>query len=384
MAAVASRMPGSSHFEFSGAGAAPGLEIWRIEKMTPVPWPRERYGQFHVGDSYICLHTKGREHSSTLQWDIHFWLGSETSHDEKGVAAYKSVELDDSLGGTPVQYRETQAHESELFLAMLKKHCGMAVVEYLPGGVDSALVAVDDPLGAAFKPRLLRLKGAHRVRAEQVQPVAASSMNSGDVFILDLGRTIFQWNGGGASRKEKATALELSSKLRGERGGGSSVRVVLCEEGQEPYEFWEAMPGGKQPVPAADAPGMLADGAAERAAKEAIRLYRVTDAGGRLAMHAEGDYPLRKDMLDTNDCFIVNVGDRLFVWIGRRATKQARPLLPPAWSPLRWQRPGRGGRLADARPARTGEEERDALRPGLFGAALDAGLDAGGARAGGG
>lgn len=49
---------------------------------------------------------------SGFNWSIHFWLGKETSADESGVAAYKTVELDESLGGSPVQYRECQGHES--------------------------------------------------------------------------------------------------------------------------------------------------------------------------------------------------------------------------------------------------------------------------------
>jgi gelsolin len=27
--------------------------VWRIEKFKVVPWPRENYGMFHKGDSYI-------------------------------------------------------------------------------------------------------------------------------------------------------------------------------------------------------------------------------------------------------------------------------------------------------------------------------------------
>eukprot|EP01046_Picozoa_sp_COSAG06_P039655 COSAG06_NODE_4715_length_4014_cov_42.572158_3_plen_147_part_00 len=38
----------------------------------------------------------------------------------------------------------------------------------------------------------------------------------------------------------QAAALEMSTKIKGERGG--STTVVLCEEGTEVFEFWEAMP----------------------------------------------------------------------------------------------------------------------------------------------
>jgi len=48
-------------------------------------------------------------------------LGSETSRDEAGVAAYKTVELDDALGGAPVQFREVQNHESKQFTSLFPK-----------------------------------------------------------------------------------------------------------------------------------------------------------------------------------------------------------------------------------------------------------------------
>ena len=85
---------------------APGLEIWRVENTRDANdnpnfgikrIPKETYRQFYRGDSYIVMHTYKVE--TALKWDIHFWIGSQSSQDEYGVAAYKAVELDDLLGG---------------------------------------------------------------------------------------------------------------------------------------------------------------------------------------------------------------------------------------------------------------------------------------------
>ena len=78
------------------------VEIWSAENFDLVPYPKEKYGQFYGGDSYVVLYT----YTDKAQKDfrtIYFWEGLESSNDEKGTAALKAKELDDKYGGAPMQ-----------------------------------------------------------------------------------------------------------------------------------------------------------------------------------------------------------------------------------------------------------------------------------------
>jgi len=292
-------------------GKTPGLEIWRIEDLKPVPYAKKSYGKFYEGDSYIILKTTQKPDSETLNWDLFFWIGEKSSQDEQGVAAFKAVELDEILGGAAIQHRETQGHESDLFLQSFKS------VEYKKGGVKSGFVHVDRD---SYETRLLQVKGARSVRVNEV-PLSASSLNAGDVFILDVGLTIYQWNGAKCNRKEKTKALEVTCAIRDvERSGKALIEVI--EQGDETDAFWTAL-GGKGDV-ANVVPDDESD-AKSTSAKGTIRLIKVSDASGSITeSEVSSGGPLHKEMLSSDDVFIVANDAEIFVWVGKGASAEER------------------------------------------------------------
>lgn len=307
-------MTGGVDIAFKNAGKKIGIEIWRIEKLKPIQiTDKTKFGSFHSGDSYIVLHTKQGKTGGSYEWDIYFWLGKDSSQDEMGVAAYKTVELDDSLGGAPVQHREVQHHESNEFRSLFPS------LKYLDGGVDTGFKHVDRE---AFTKRLLHLKGTRNIRVSQV-PVNAASLNKGDVFVLDIGRTLYQWNGSESSKHERQKGLEITQKIRADERGGKA-QIIVIEDGQDDdSEFFNEL-GGK-PAKLKSAAEGGDDAGFERSKLENTKLYRVSDASGKLQVQEVGAVPLKREMLDSDDCFIVDQsGAALFAWIGKKATKQEK------------------------------------------------------------
>eukprot|EP00730_Choanoeca_flexa_P008954 TRINITY_DN12561_c0_g5_i1.p1 TRINITY_DN12561_c0_g5~~TRINITY_DN12561_c0_g5_i1.p1 ORF type:complete len:835 (+),score=300.76 TRINITY_DN12561_c0_g5_i1:1495-3999(+) len=302
---------------FKGVGQKPGLEIWRVEKLAVVkksPSDKAYKGHLHEGDAYIVLQTKQKANS--LERHIYFWLGKESSQDEQGVAAYKTVELDQSLGDEPTQHREVQDHESDAFMGLFKDG-----LQYLPGGVATGFKHVDKE--GEHRSRLLHVKGRRKIRVSEV-PMEANSLNEGDVFILDAYMDLFQWNGKDASRLEKTKAMQMIQKIRDEERGGNAKITVIDQGKDDDSAFWSTMGVGK--------PGKIKSAAEggddkghERSAVKNVTLYKVSDASGSMQVTEISEKPYKKEQLDTNDAFIVDCGAAgIYVWVGRGASKEER------------------------------------------------------------
>ncbi|XP_015251573.1 PREDICTED: gelsolin-like [Cyprinodon variegatus] len=252
-----------SHKEFQNAGKEPGLQVWRIENMDLKPVPKALHGSFYTGDAYLLLFT-----TSAPSYCIHMWLGNECSQDEYGAAAIFATQLDDFLGGGPVQFREMQNNESTTFLGYFKSG-----IKYQKGGVASGFkhVVTND---MSVK-RLLHVKGRRAIRATEVD-LSWSSFNKGDCFIIDLGKDVYQWCGSECNRFERLKASQVAIDIRdNERNGRAKVHMV--EEGSEPSEIIEAL-GPKSAI----APSTPDDDKVDTSNKRKGALYMISDASGSM------------------------------------------------------------------------------------------------------
>lgn len=309
---------GKMHPAFKNAGQQEGLKIWRIENFEPVPYPEKDYGKFFTGDSYIVLSTKEEKRKKSFTWDIHFWLGNETSQDESGSAAILSVNLDDSLGGGPVQHREVQDHESQQFLNYFKSG-----VRYVPGGVASGFHHVD--VNGPVEKALYQVKGKRNVRVRLVEP-KISSMNRGDCFILDSGRDIYVYVGEKSKGVEKVKAISAATSIRDQDHAGRGKIYIIDSSSsvEEVDNFFKELGSGSQNEVPREAP-TDDDITFERNLDNIVTLYKVHEAGGQVTSVKVAEKPLSQQMLDTNDCFILDtITSGIFVWIGKKGSTQEK------------------------------------------------------------
>ncbi|NXB09803.1 VILI protein, partial [Cnemophilus loriae] len=292
----------------------PGIQIWRIENMEMVPVPTKSYGNFYEGDCYVLLST--RKSGSNFSYDIHYWLGKESSQDEQGAAAIYVTQMDDHLGSVAVQHREVQGHESETFRAYFKQ--GLI---YKKGGVASGMKHVET--NTYNVQRLLHVKGKKNVVAGEVE-VSWKSFNRGDVFLLDLGQLIIQWNGPESNRNERLKAMTLAKDIRDrERGGRAKVGVVDGEDEDSSPGLMKVLKhvlGEKRDIQPA-----IPDDKVDQILKSSLKLYHVSNASGNLVIQEVAVRPLTQDMLLHEDCYILDQGgNRIFVWKGKNANKEEK------------------------------------------------------------
>lgn len=289
---------------WKGAGTKVGIQIWRIVKFKVKQWHKDDYGRFYNGDSYIILRTYKEKGNNELLYDLHFWIGADSTQDEYGTAAYKTVELDQLLDDKPVQHREVMDYESDLFKTYFP------TITKMEGGADTGFRQVKPK---EYKPRLLQFKGSRKSVALRERPCSKHSLDGGDVFILDMGLDIYQWNGDTSNKDERMRAMQYLQQLKSERGRARS-ETIDQRRVKPDHPFMKALSDSKPaPEDQPDAPD-----------NSKPAMFRLRHEANKLTFKqvAAGDLP--KSMLDPTDVFVVDSKKELWVWIGKGANKMER------------------------------------------------------------
>ncbi|XP_073731888.1 advillin isoform X1 [Misgurnus anguillicaudatus] len=292
-----------------------GVIIWRIEKMNLVLVPENAHGQFFESDCYLLLST--RKTGKSVYYDIHYWIGSTSSTDEQGAAAIYAMQLDDFLGTSPVQYREVQHYESSIFCGYFKQG-----IIYKSGGVSTGMNHVET--NTYNIQRLLHVKGRRKVTGTEVE-VSWKSFDTGSVFLLDLGKTIIQWNGPESNKQERLKGMMLAKDIRDrERGGRGEIGVIEGDsEAKSPHlmNMMVEILGERPSVLPSGTPDEITD----QQQMTKLSLYHVSDENGSMKITEMATNPLTQDMLNHDDCYILDQGGvAIFVWKGKKANKNER------------------------------------------------------------
>ncbi|XP_074262138.1 villin-like protein isoform X3 [Saimiri boliviensis] len=170
--------------------------------------------------------------------------------------------------------------------------------------------------------RLLHIKGRKHVSATEVE-LSWNSFNKGDIFLLDLGKMMIQWNGPKTSISEKARGLALTYSLRDrERGGRAQIGVVDDEvKAPDLMQIMESVLGRRVGSLRAAMPNKDIN----QLQKANIRLYHVYEKGKDLVVLELATPPLTQDLLQEEDFYILDQGGfKIYVWQGRLSSLQER------------------------------------------------------------
>ncbi|XP_041736949.2 supervillin isoform X2 [Coregonus clupeaformis] len=172
---------------------------------------------------------------------------------------------------------------------------------------------------------LMQVKGRRHVQTRLVEP-RASSLNSGDCFLLITPHHCFIWTGEFANVIEKAKAAELAQFVQTKRDLGCRANYVeLIEEGINTHsyaakEFWKIL-GGQTSYQSVGTPDE--DELYESAIVETNCIYRLVD--DKLVPDDDfwGKVP-RCTLLSPKQVLVFDFGSEVYVWHGKEVTLAQR------------------------------------------------------------
>ncbi|PRP83334.1 hypothetical protein PROFUN_09315 [Planoprotostelium fungivorum] len=175
------------------------------------------------------------------------------------------------------------------------------------------------------KTRMWCVKGRRRIRSFQVKP-SYSSLNQGDVFILDVGTRIFQtteyaqWNGSECNRLERTKGKDIVTRLNRQRG--SKAEIITLDQGDDDeagmHAFYKEVGGKGGDLTSASDGGE--DLEAENRIDGQTKLYKAGESSHELVTGGK----LSIEMLDTHSAYILDADTEVYLWLGKLSSKELR------------------------------------------------------------
>ncbi|XP_019124964.2 supervillin-like isoform X4 [Larimichthys crocea] len=172
---------------------------------------------------------------------------------------------------------------------------------------------------------LMQIKGRRHVQTRLVEP-RASSLNSGDCFLLITPEHCIVWIGEFSNVIEKAKAMDLATFIQTKKDMGCRAsQVQTIEEGVNPQgpdmqQFW-AILGGQTAYQPAGPPEE--DEQFENAIVETNCIFRLLD--DKLVPDDDewGKVP-RSSLLESKEVLVFDFGSEVYVWHGKEVTLAQR------------------------------------------------------------
>ncbi|KAJ6647694.1 Villin-like protein quail, partial [Pseudolycoriella hygida] len=290
-----------------------GFYKWRVENNRIETVPKDQYDKFNDNCVYIIYaaspkgsfvnkNTINREMKTNIQLDkyIHFWIGNAATQQQSGNVSYKVMELDNHLGNTATQYRETQENESDRFLSYFKE--GL-IIQSITNNLSKATLF---HVIGKFSPKCVERK------------LDWNSFSSEFVMILKTTSHIFLWIGRSSEESEKSNGLKFARQFHDVE---KNVQLVVVNDGYEQSLIecrkidWSIyLPLSNRRV---NPLGKCVDNPTVRV----LKLYQCGFIGGKYRIEERKSFADQNDLNDKNSTFIVDCAEKgVWIWLGRNCS----------------------------------------------------------------
>ena len=162
----------------------------------------------------------------------------------------------------------------------------------------------------------------------ELREISKSIFSSGDVYLIDAERTIYVWIGNKCSVDEKTVGAAQARTLDQQRGG--AAKIITVDQGFETKDFLSLIaPMGVMKIVEKNYAKTLlkdvttGDWAGFHEWKNI--LYRVSseefeDINAMKMIQV----PFSKDSLESEDCFVADLGNKVYIWQGKSCTVKER------------------------------------------------------------